>query len=552
MSGAKDFQLIELKDTITQLNIMIKSQCEMIQSLQQTLEELKEQLLTKDQDNSNLKAQVKFLSDKLYGTSSEKTPDMIGQLSLFDTIPCPEENPNDDNSDGNTPDPVVPTQKRNRRSKLSYDEMFANLKTEQVYVNTLTEEEKLCPVCNTEMLPIGHEVIRTAIIYKKAELIRVEYIGTTYECPKCKVDEAESQFIKDNGKPALIPGSYVSESLVTKVMYDKYVNALPLCRQEKDFEMMGAKITRAAMANWVITCSENYLNPMFEYMRRKLLERQFLMADETPLQVLKEPDKRPESKSYVWLVRTGEDNEIPIILYKYEPSRSGDCIASLLDGHHPDLYLMVDGYSGYNKLKGINKCCCYAHIRRYFFEAIPKGHEQDFTDPAVQAVLYCNKLFDYESSYKERGLSLNQIYKRRLKDEKPIVEAFLCWAEKQTPVKGSRFDKAINYLLNRRDSLMTYLENPRCSLSNNQSERSIRPVTIGRKNYLFSDTQAGADASMLVYSIVETAKANGLHPGDYINYLLEQRPSADMSDDELEVLAPWSEEVKIALQNKDQ
>ena len=442
--------------------------------------------------------------------------------------------------------------KKTRRSKPSYDEMFASLKTEQVYVDTLTDDEKRCSVCNTEMIPIGHELIRIEVVYKKAELIRVEYIGTTYECPKCKTEEAESQFVKDNGKPALIPGSYASESLVTKVMYDKYVNALPLCRQEKDFEMVGVKISRAAMANWVITCAENYLNPMVQYMRRKLLERQFLMADETPIQVLKEPERRPESKSYIWLVRTGEDSEVPIILYKYEPSRSGDCITSLLEGHHPDLYLMVDGYSGYNKLKGVNKCCCYAHIRRYFFEAIPKGQEQDFTNPAVQAVLYCNKLFEYENSYKERELSFHQIYKRRLKDEKPIVEAFLCWAEKQTPTKGSRLDKAITYLLNRRDSLMTYLENPKCSLSNNQSERSIRPVTLGRKNYLFSDTQAGADASMLVYSIIETAKANGIHPGDYINHLLEQRISNEMSDEELEDLAPWSEKVKNILKNKDQ
>ena len=124
--------------------------------------------------------------------------------------------------------------------------------------------------------------------------------------------------------------------------------------------------------------------------------------------------------------------------------------------------------------------------------------------------------------------------------------------KKQTPTKGSRFDKAITYLLNRRDSLMTYLENPRCSLSNNQSERSIRPVTLGRKNYLFSDTQAGADASMFVYSIIETAKANGIHPGDYIHHLLEQRISKDMSDEELEDLAPWSEKVKNILKNKDQ
>lgn len=126
----------------------------------------------------------------------------------------------------------------------------------------------------------------------------------------------------------------------------------------------------------------------------------------------------------------------------------------------------------------------------------------------------------------------------------------MCWAKKQKPTKGSRLDKAITYLLNRRDSLMTYLEDPRCSLSNNQSERSIRPVTLGRKNYLFSDTQAGADASMIAYSIIETAKANGIHPGDYINYLLEQRPTSDMSDEELEVLAPWSEDIKNILNNK--
>lgn len=197
MSGVKDFQLIDLKDTIAELNKTIKSQLDMILSLQKTLTELNEKLLAADQDNSNLKAQVKFLSDKLYGTSSEKTPDIMGQLSLFDTIPCPEEKPNNNNPNGKTPDPVVPTKSRNRKSKPSYDEMFANLKTKQVYVDTLTDEEKLCPVCNTEMVPIGHEVIRTAVIYKKAELIRVEYIGTTYECPKCKVDEAESQFIKD-------------------------------------------------------------------------------------------------------------------------------------------------------------------------------------------------------------------------------------------------------------------------------------------------------------------------------------------------------------------
>lgn len=189
MSDIKDFQLIELKDTITQLNIMLKTQTTMIESLQRSLDDLKEQLISKDQENANLKAQIKYLTDKLFGASSEKTPAMTGQLSLFD------ENIDFDEKVPEVIDPEIisiPVQKKKRKTKASYDEMFANIKTQQVYVDTLTDDEKICPVCNTEMVSIGHELIRTEVIYKKAELIRIEYIGTTYECPKCKLDEAES------------------------------------------------------------------------------------------------------------------------------------------------------------------------------------------------------------------------------------------------------------------------------------------------------------------------------------------------------------------------
>lgn len=155
-------------------------------------------------------------------------------------------------------------------------------------------------------------------------------------------------------------------------------------------------------------------------------------------------------------------------------------------------------------------------IRRYLMEAIPKGHEKDYSHPAAQGVLYCNKLFEYERSYKEKGLSYAQVYKRRQKDAKPVVEGFMRWLVGQHPEKGSRMERAVTYIRNRNDTLMTYLEDGRCSLSNNPSENSLRPVTLGRKNWLFSDSPDGANASMVVYTIVEMAKAYGLHPYDYL------------------------------------
>lgn len=268
------------------------------------------------------------------------------------------------------------------------------------------------------------------------------------------------------------------------------------------------------------------------------------MADETPIQVLKEEGRRPQSKSYVWLVRSGDDGEVPIILYNYTPTRAGSNVATFLKGAVPGYYLMVDGYKGYNKVPEAQRCCCWAHIRRYWLQAIPKGHEKDYTNPAVQGFLYCNKLFEYERSYREKGLSFKQIYNRRLKDQKPVIEAFLSWLDQLQPKSSDRIIRAINYSNGCRPYMMNYLKDGACSLSNNLSENSIRPLVVGRKNWLFSDTPAGADASMKIYSMIETAKANDLDPKKYLNYLLEHRPSVEMSDDELEQLAPWSSVVQ--------
>ena len=200
-------------------------------------------------------------------------------------------------------------------------------------------------------------------------------------------------------------------------------------------------------------------------------------------------------------------------------------------------------------MKDFNRCCYYAHIRRYFIEAIPKGHEKDFTNPAVQGMLYCNKLVEYERSYREKGLSYKQIYNRRQRDQKPVVEAFLSWINNAPTTKGTRFDRAITYAKNQSSYMMTYLEDSHCSISNNMSENSIRPVTVGRKNWLFCDTTDGADASMMVFSLLEITRANGINPYKYLEFLLESRPNEKMIDEQLNSLSPWNENVKQICQN---
>lgn len=360
----------------------------------------------------------------------------------------------------------LPAKTRNKKPTLK--EQFANIATRQVLVDTLTDEDKICSICGTQMVPIGTEIIRSEVLYTRPKIERIEYIATTYACQVCK-DTEEPQFIKDNGTPALISGSYMYESLLAQIAYQKYGLYLPLYRQEKDFLQLKAPITRTTMAKYLITASQEYLQPMYDFFHNRLLYRRFLMMDETPVQVLKEEDRRAQTKSYFWVIRTGEDGLNPIILYNYTPTRAGENAKRFLNGIAPGFYLMSDGYQGYNKVLETNRCCCFAHIRRYLLEAIPKGQEKDYNHPAVQGLLYCEKLFAYERSYKEKGLNHKQLYERRLKDEKLVLEGFLSWIKQVNPGSNDKLKRAITYIRNREEFMMTYLEDGRCSFSNNLS-----------------------------------------------------------------------------------
>ena len=533
----QESQLVELKDTIRELNKTIKSQNLLIETLQKSKEEQENEFL---QQIKNLQEQVDFLTKKLFGKSSEKTQ-IPGQINLFDEA----ENEYQKEA-AKVPKTVVKEHTRKKRS--SHDEIFKGVPQRDELIE-LPENERICSECGAELEVIGKEFVRHEFRYTPATGELVNIYRATYKCPECSTApelETNLKFIKAHVPKSLIPHSYTSESAVAWTMYQKFHNAMPLYRQEKDWLQLGAKLTRGTLAQWIIFCAETYFRPLYQYFHKMLLKRKFLMADETRVQVLKEPERAAETNSFMWLFRTGEDGEPAIILYHYTQTRKRENALNFLKGFSG--YLETDAYQGYNNLPNVRRCYCWAHVRRAFIDAVPKGKEYDYSNPAVQGVQFCSKLFEYEQIAKERNYSFEHRKEYRIKKEFPVIEAFWEWIDQQHPRKGSRLEKAVNYALNQKEGLMTYLEDGRCSLSNNLSENGIRPFAVGRKNWLFADTPEGAESSSICYTMVEMAKAHGLKVYPYLEYVLRQRPLEGLDDDFFEKISPWSstipEEIK--------
>ena len=500
-----------------------------IEHLENTIKDLQSQV-------NNLTEMVMLLRKEKFGPSSEKTPKQVdGQLSLFNEAEV--------EADASVPEPISKEVKGYVRNnpKTKREEIIKDLPVREILCET-AKEEQYCGHCNSALRPIGKEVVREELEYIPAKLQIVRYVRMSYECPRCK--NTERPFIKKALTPtSLMNHSLASPSSVANVMYQKYVNSVPLYRQEKEWERMGLSLSRATMANWVIRCSQDYLMPVVEHLQKKLLERDIVHCDETPVQVLKEEGKKPQTKSYMWLYRTGDDGKPPVILYDYQPSRNGDHAVVFLKDFKG--FVHSDGYSGYNKLTGITRCGCWAHLRRKFIEAIPKKTGTD--EPLTNAEIgrdYCNQLFEIERDLKH--LSPEDRRLKRLELEKPILEAFWCWLENLNVLNGSALGKAVTYAKNQKKYMENYLLDGRCSISNNAAENAIRPFTVGRKNWLFADTPKGASASAAVYSIIETAKANGLNVYTYLEYLLLYMPDTDWRNnpEELDMLMPWSEGVQ--------
>lgn len=508
-----------------------------LEMLEKQNAELEAELKKKNELEAKLKwfeEQFRLLQHKRFGASSEKT--LPGQLELFNEIEK-EANPE-------LPEPVLEsiTYQRRRKKRGHREAMLENLPVETIEYRLPTEEQ-VCSCCGGTLHEMSTEV-RQELIYIPAELKVKKHVQYVYSCRHCEHEEIHTPIkTAPMPKPA-IPGSLASPSILSHIMTQKYVDGLPLYRQEKQFNRMGIHLSRQTFANWMIIGTDRWLSVLYNRMHSLLLMLDVLMADETTLQVLHEPGRPATSKSYLWLYRTGKEGP-PIILYDYQETRAGENPKNFLDGFKG--YLQVDGYAGYHKVPNVTLVGCWAHSRRLFTDAL-KSLPANSTKPvtATEGLNFCNQLFAIERKLKE--LDSKDRYDERLKQSKPVLDAFLSWLKikEHEVLPKSAFGKAISYCLNQWDKLVAFLEDGRLEIDNNRSERSIKPVIIGRKNWLFANTPQGARASAIIYSIVETAKANGLNPYYYLRYLFEQLPNIDLTDEKaLDQLLPWSSSIPV-------
>ena len=473
-----------------------------------------------EEENADLRQQLAYLKKALYGQKSEKTEVIMEnaeQLSMFNEA---EENTEEkviEKADKIT----VVTHERKKHS--THKDSFENLETEEVIHEA---EDKVCPECGSEMEVIGKEFIRDELVYVPARMfVRKHYVETT-RCVSCGIDESRDNentediprqvIIKATAPAALIPGSFCSPELLAHIMYSKYVQAVPLYRQEKDYAACGAKLSRQTMSNWVIWVSVNKAKPVFDIMKKILLALPVIHADETVVQVLHEPGKKAKTDSRMWVYCTDKSAERYIVLFEYSPTRNGDNAARFLGEYSG--YLVCDGYDGYNKLQKVTRCGCWAHARRKFVEALPTDKELVSTSKAAKGVNLINEIYTIERSFD--GLDPEEKHKQRQEQLKPALDVFFAWLETVNASSGTKLSKAVSYAMNEKKYLYRFLESPYVSIDNNRAENAIRPFVVGRKNWLFSNTQNGASASALIYSLAVTACANGLNVEDYFYRLL--------------------------------
>jgi transposase len=504
----------------------------------QPTEDLQEKCKSLESKVAELTQQLKWYEEqfrlsqhKRFGSSSEKTnPDQL-ELSLFneaevEAVPNLEEAPTES---------ISYTRRKKRGQR---ETMLEDLPMETVEYR-LSEEEQVCSCCGGDLHEMSTEV-RQEIQVIPAQVKVKKHVRYVYACRHCEREETQTPIVTAPMPAPVYPGSLASPSSMAYVMSQKYVEGMPLYRQEKQFERLGFTLSRQTMANWMIYGANQWLQPVYDRMKEQLLQKEVLHADETTVQVLHEPDRKPTSTSYMWLYRTGRE-DAPIILFDYQPTRGKEHPTKFLAGFKG--YLHVDGYAGYNGVKNVTLVGCFAHARRKFDEALKSlpAAKQMAMVSAREGLHFCNQLFEIERDTVQ--LSPIDRYETRLERSQPVLKAFSEWLHEQKPkvLPKSKLGEAITYCLNQWDKLNAFLLDGRLEIDNNRSERSIKPFVIGRKNWLFSNTKRGATTSATIYSIIETAKENQLNPYQYLTYLFEKLPNINITDnEELDKVMPWS------------
>ena len=512
------------------LEITIQNQQSQIQAQQAEIEELKRKLEHMNEVFANAQR-------ARFGQSSEKASYVMAedQICLF--------NEAEKEQDHKAEEPTEETftvRAHARKKKRTLEEMTANLPEKEILLE-LPEDQRICGKCGGTFKPIGKKFVRHELQVIPRQVKLLAYYTVTYACDHCEKDTGFAHLANVKPPVPLMKHSLASPSSVADVMAKKYADGLPLARQEKIWAREGVELSRATMANWVIQCSEVWLKPLYKHMKQRLLEQNVIHADETVVQVLKEDGKPATSESRMWVYASGERSTTPIRIFEYQPDRSGKRPESFLRGFTG--CLVTDGYSGYNQVQKVTHCGCWAHMKRKWREAMPDGATVK-TSKAAVGFQYCNKLFSLEKKCANLKDKCRKEYRQNIM--LPVLEEYFCWVNTLDPEKGSKLAEAVTYARNQKAALCAFTEHGEVPISNNLAENAIRPFAVGRKNWLFCDTVKGAESSAIVYSMVETAKANGLDPYDYLLYALSVLPyyGKSTSHEMLDSAMPWSSEVQ--------
>jgi transposase len=512
-----------------------------------------------------LKEELRLAQHKRFGASSEKfDPD---QLGLFDEAETLSQAPDvGATADGST-EITIAEHKRAKGGRKPLSDALPRVRVE----HDIPQCEKLCPCGSGHARPrIGEMISEQADIVPATvqvlQHVRFKY-GPCHQCdgvfpeatntcgePAHQDEAAPAETITPHSvvvpepraiivaplPPQTIPKSIASPKTCAFVVTAKYTDGLPLYRLEKILPRYGLEVSRGTLAVWMIRLGD-LIVPLMNLMEETQLGYDMLQMDETTVQVLKEDGRAAQTKSHMW-VRRGGAPDTPVILFNYEPTRSGKIAWRLTEDFKG--YLQSDGYSGYDavgKRADIVHVGCLAHARRYFDEALKAQKATGRGGLAVEALALIQKIYRVEKIAREAGLSTDA--RKKLRDEKArsVWDELRRWLDRvrnHTP-PSTKIGKALGYLDNQWDALIRVLDDGRLEVDNNRCENAIRPFVIGRNAWLFSDTPAGAEASARLYSLIETAKACGREPYAYLAHVFAELPKATTLA-EIEALLPWN------------
>jgi transposase len=472
-------------------------------------------------ENKLLREQLLLMRSKLYGRKTEKLPSSEGAIQeiLFDE-PAEAEEKSEKKEKEEVIEVPAHTRKKSGRKPLP-----ADLPRVEV-IHDLKDEDKICG-CGHEKVRIGEERSEQLDIIpaKMQVIVNIRY---KYACKGCGGTESEGPAVQIAPAPEqIIPKSIATPGLLAHIFTAKFVDAMPFYRQEKQFERLGVEISRTSMSSWAIKVAEQS-TPIMDMLHTEMLLGPLINIDETTVQVLGEQDRPNQTKSYMWVARGGPPKK-PVLIYQYHPTRAGEVAEKYLEGYKG--YVQTDGYAGYNFLDeqpGVVHVGCWAHVRRKFMDVIKAQGKNRKAGSSDVAIEYIRKLYKIEKDARIQELGPEDLCQLRQQKAKPILEDFKAWLDKkklQTPPKGL-VGKAVAYTLGQWDRLIRYIDSGLLSPDNNLVENAIRPFAVGRRNWLFSGNPEGAKASAILYSLIETAKANALEPYMYLRHLFERLPFA--------------------------